>query len=426
VSIRENEQINEYITENYQSFSDREMSESLGISIKAVKNRRHRMQLIKGSATPTAYDPDEAELAIDELTEAFQSVGDVDRVTLTKYVTTKQGSASLEPETTSNTRTTVTVKSNAWPEWVPIRQAPPLNIKPVKVTKVKRDLKTAVILPDPQIGYRFDPALGELDPFHDEKAMNVALQVVQDIQPDKIVNLGDYLDLPQYSKYTQEPLFAHSTQPAIDRGSSFLAEQRASAPDAEIVLIEGNHDKRLMDYMMRNAMAAYGLKRANAAPDDWPVLSVPYLLRLDEINVEYIEGYPAGEYYINDNLKCIHGKRTGRRGRIASTVIDDERVSTITGHNHHIEIAYKTIHQRSGLHIAFAAILGCLCRIDGAVPSVKSGLTANARPIRHYEDWQQGVGIVTYSEESNYSHIEIGHIYEGKAIGNGREYIADV
>jgi hypothetical protein len=161
-------------------------------------------------------------------------------------------------------------------------------------------------------------------------------------------------------------------------------------------------------------------------PDDWPVLSVPYLLRLDEMGIEYIEGYPAGEYYINDDLKCIHGKRTGRRGRISQAVIEDERVSTITGHNHHIEIAYKTIHKRSGSHTSFAAILGCLCRIDGAVPSVKSGLNANAKPIRNYEDWQQGIGIVTYVEGNPNSHVEIVHIHDGNAIFDGREYAADV
>ena len=142
----------------------------------------------------------------------------------------------------------------------------------------------------------------------------------------------------------------------------FLAQQRAVAPDAEIALIEGNHDKRLMDFMMRNAMAAFGLKRANAQPEEWPVLSVPFLLRLDEIGVEYIEGYPGGEYYINSHLKCIHGKRTGRRGKVAPTVVDDERISTITGHNHHIEVAYKTIHKKEGLFTPFAAILGCLSR----------------------------------------------------------------
>ncbi|WP_218571937.1 hypothetical protein, partial [Pseudomonas sp. SZ57] len=85
-------------------------------------------------------------------------------------------------------------------------------------------------------------------------------------------------------------------------------EQRANAPEAEVTLIEGNHDRRLQKSILRNAKAAFGLKRAND-PESWPVLSVPNLLRLDDLGVEYVEGYPAGEKWINDNLVCIHGHK---------------------------------------------------------------------------------------------------------------------
>ena len=38
--------------------------------------------------------------------------------------------------------------------------------------------KTAIILPDPQIGFRkFDD--GTLDPFHDTKAMSIAIQIIE-------------------------------------------------------------------------------------------------------------------------------------------------------------------------------------------------------------------------------------------------------
>jgi hypothetical protein len=413
---------NNYIRQHYVEMSDGEMARILNLSAKGVKNRRHRMGLMKGSQSTSDSAVSED---LDKVYEALEESGDVSKITLTKYVTQKENSAG-EVETTSNTRTTVTIDPNEVPMWNPVCTAPPLKISPVKKTATKRDMKVAVILPDPQIGYRFDPVSGLLDPFHDEHAMNVALQIVQHLNPDKIVNLGDYLDLPQYSKYAQEPLFAHTTQPSIDRGASFLAEQRASAPKAEIALIEGNHDKRLMDYIMRNAMAAFGLKRANSAPEDWPLLSVPYLLRLDEIGVKYIEGYPGGEYYINDHLKCIHGKRTGKRGTIARSVIEDERVSTITGHNHHIEIAYKTIHKRDSLYTPFAAILGCLCRIDGVVPSVHTTLSSNGKPIRYYEDWQQAVGVVYYYDDDPNMHIEAVKIHEGRALFNGKEFISNL
>jgi len=172
------------------------------------------------------------------------------------------------------------------PKWETIRQAQPVNItapKPAKKPKTKH--KVAIALPDPQIGGRFLFDRG-WDPFHDEAAMDVALQLVSFLEEtdrvDWVINLGDFLDLPSQGRFDQEAGFAGTTQQAIDRGHLFLQQQRAAAgPEAEIVLIEGNHDRRLEKYILSNSAAAWGLKRANM--DELPVMSLPYLLRLDEI-----------------------------------------------------------------------------------------------------------------------------------------------
>ena len=100
------------------------------------------------------------------------------------------------------------VLNPAWaegPKWPVVQQAAPITIKPVaSQKKVDRDFKVCVIFPDPQIGFRmYDD--GEIDPFHDEDAMTVALKVAKDMKPDKIVNLGDYLDFAEFGKYEQEP-----------------------------------------------------------------------------------------------------------------------------------------------------------------------------------------------------------------------------
>lgn len=415
---------NEFIAANFQEMTDSEMAAHTGVSAKAVKNRRHRMQLFKGKAN-VAYNATETDAIVTDIEKAMQEVGEVSAVSLTKYVSVKDKGPDEPPETTTNYTTRVSVAPPVEPMWQHVTQAPPIEVHPVDVTQVDRDMQVAVILPDPQIGYRLDPRTHEFDPFHDEHAMNVALQIIQDLQPDKVVNLGDYLDLPQYGRFAQEPFFAHTSQPAIDRGSSFLAEQRASAPDSEIVVIQGNHDKRLTDYLKLNAMAAWGITRANAAKHEPPVMSIPFLLRFDEIGVQYVDGYPGGEYYINNHLKCIHGKRTGRKTRIAPTVIEDEKISTITGHNHHIEVAYRTVHKREGLFEPFAAILGCLCRIDGVVPSVHSSLGVDGAPLRNYEDWQQAIGVVYYTEDDPNPQLDIIRIFEGRAIFQGREYVSN-
>ena len=137
------------------------------------------------------------------------------------------------------------------PEWADepsypvVQQAAPTTIKPIKSTPNSTDLETIVILPDPQIGY-LRLSDGEMIACHDEDAMDVALQITRHAKPHRIVNLGDFLDLPEWSsKFLVLPEFVMTTQPTLDRAHRFLAEQRAVAPDAEMVLIAGNHDDRL-------------------------------------------------------------------------------------------------------------------------------------------------------------------------------------
>lgn len=297
------------------------------------------------------------------------------------------------------------------PKWPVVQPAKPTIIRPVTSTRRKKtEFQTAVVLPDPQIGYRRDLVTGELDPFHDERAIDIALQVVRSIRPDLIVNLGDTLDFAEFSRFQQDPGFALTTQHTVDRGHRYFAQQRACAPEAEIRAMEGNHDRRLEKVIINNAKAAFGLRRAEC-PDEWPVMSVPNLLRLDDLDVEYIEGYPAGITWINDRLACVHGERLK-----VERVVDDERVSVIQGHIHRIELQHKTRRSRYGARHTLAASPGCLCRIDGAVPSTKGSTDSNGRAIMRPEDWQQGLAVVSYVPGDGPFKLDFVEIFDGMAI----------
>jgi hypothetical protein len=312
------------------------------------------------------------------------------------------------------------------PQWPVVQQADPVVIKRPKrqAPSLISSWKTAVVLPDPQIGFRlFEEGL---DPFHDDGAMNVALQVLaaheHDTGVQKVVNLGDFLDLPSMSRFTQEAAFAGTMQPAINRGHLFLCEQRAAAPDAELVLIEGNHDKRLQNFITNNALAAFGIKRANM-PETWPVMSLPHVLRLDELDVVYIDAWPAGEYWINDNLRAIHGHIVRSGGSTANAVVkDNPTVSTIMGHIHRIETHYTTKHTRTGPARSAAISPGCLCRVDGAVPSMKGGTGVDGRPAVHWEDWQQGLAVVKYTDDRFF--VTTHQIVDGTTVVGGQEFSA--
>lgn len=320
------------------------------------------------------------------------------------------------------------VLSPSWsegPAWPVVQQAAPTVVKPVKANPVKRDTKVTVILPDPQIGYR-RMSDGQMLATHDEVAIDVALQITAKIRPDKIVNLGDTLDLPEWSsKFLVLPEFVLTTQPTIDYAHTFLAKQRAIAPEAEIYMLGGNHDNRLGIAIAKNAMAAMRLRRANA-PEEWPLLSIPYLLRLEDIGVNYMGAYPAGRIQITNGgngitpLWAIHGEKLD-----VVKVAKSERQSFVQGHIHRIAMHMETFEYRGDPETVVAFSPGCLCRIDGFVPSTKSGEDEWGIPFKRWENWQQGMAVVTEFPDGYWT-AEIVPIHHGKALYRGSEFVSSI
>lgn len=312
------------------------------------------------------------------------------------------------------------------PNWTPVHQARPVVIKPPKLIRTRKGgWNVAVIYPDPQIGFR--TLEGRLDPFHDESAMDLALQITGWLEEhdrvDAVINLGDFLDLPSQGRFEQEPSFASTTQAAVDRGHLFLQQQRAAAgPKAKIVLIEGNHDRRMEKFIVSNAASAYGLKRANV--DEVPVMSLPFLLRLDEIGVEYIDAYPAGAYWLNDKLRAIHGDKVRSNGSTAAAYTNNTpHISTIFGHVHRQELQSRTIFDRLGPIKSVAVSPGCLCRVDGAVPSVNGSTKLDGSPAKFYENWQQGIAVVHYKKTGEFF-TDLVQFNDGVAVFRGKEFKA--
>jgi len=314
------------------------------------------------------------------------------------------------------------------PQWDLIHQAQPVNItapKPAKQVKTKH--KVAIALPDPQIGGRqlFDVGW---DAFHDEAAMDVALQLISYLEEtdrvDWVINLGDFLDLPAQGRFDQEAGFAGTTQKALDRGHLFLQQQRAAAgPKADIVLIEGNHDRRMEKFILSNSASAWGLKRANM--DELPVMSIPYLLRLDEIGVEYIDAYPAGAFWLTPTFRAIHGTKARSNGSTAAAYTNESpHISTIFGHSHRLEIQSRTVFDGRGAISSVAVSPGCLCRVDGAVPSVNGSTHTDGSPAKHFENWQQGVTVITVDAEEK-AFVELVQISDGEAWFRGKHFKAN-
>lgn len=310
----------------------------------------------------------------------------------------------------------------AGPQFDPVRQGPPVRVT-VRVPKKAKNpdgYETAVILPDIQIGY-FRNSDGVLEPTHDEDALAVALAIVRDVQPDKVVLVGDNVDAPEFGKYRLSPAYALTTQASIDRATTLSAELRACAPDAEIVWLAGNHEERLVNATLDNLKAAFGLRRGNSK-HELPVLSIPYLCRFDEYGITYLPGYPASSYWINEKIKVIHGDKVRSGGSTAHAYLNNSKCSVLYGHIHRREWAERSRDDYDGPKTILAASPGTLARCDGSVPSTKGGLDLDGRPLPIVEDWQQGVGVVTYEPGDGRFWYEQVAIHQGEALFRGTLY----
>lgn len=312
------------------------------------------------------------------------------------------------------------------PEWPVVQRAAQAPVRASKSTPPKRDggWQRAFVFPDAQVGVRRSLDLDAAEPMYDQRAIDTAFAVCKEAKPDLIINIGDLLDLAEISRYAKDPSFTRTVQPTLDYSHRFLARQRATVPNARIVVHEGNHDKRLPDYILTNAMAAFGIRRANL-PDSWPVMSVPYLLRFDELGIEYIDGYPSDTFWVNSNLKTMHGEKVRSNSSTAAAVANSSMVSTIFGHVHRVEEHWVTHETERGPQEVMAASPGTLARVDrGAVPSFHSGLDSKGKAKGRPENWTQGCSVIDFHPDGRF-HYQGIRIQDGVARWGPQDFYAE-
>lgn len=279
------------------------------------------------------------------------------------------------------------------------------NSYSLRSSETSSHIKRSLIINDAQIGYERDLESGKLNPFHDRKSLDVILQILSEHRFDEIVVNGDMLDFAEASTYPQKPEFAFTFQPAVNEFGWYLSELRRLAPQSKIVYLLGNHEKRLQKRITENLVFAYNLK---AVDSDVPILSLRNILNLDILDIEFIEDYPAGKYWITDNLVVRHGEYTNLAKELTITT-----VNVIMGHLHKPEMLSKTIHDRKGARTITVACTPALCQNTGIVPGT-------TKPI-----WSTGFTYVDTNLDtldSNIHHIltqdgicmYAGKVYKGK------------
>lgn len=254
-----------------------------------------------------------------------------------------------------------------------------------KIKPTNNDAK-ALVIADTHTGFEKDLRTAELTPFHDRKVLDIAVSITSIKQPKYIICMGDWFDLADWSdRFIREPQFWWTTQPAIEENAWWLGKLRTASPDSKIILFEGNHEKRVRDKITKATPESYDIRQANNV-EGFPVMSIPYLLNLEAIDVEWIGDYPVGTFMI-DGVVFSHGvKHDNKSGGTVRKVLDDAFVSQVVGHAHSMEIAWRRIPDKE--KYIFAASCPCACHIDGRVPGSKPN-----------SNWSKGLMLMYGNED---------------------------
>ena len=163
-------------------------------------------------------------------------------------------------------------------------------------------------------------------PYQDEEAIQKVLKFIKDYKPTKIIMLGDHVDFYALSRFDKDPERITSLQGEIDSVQSLFKDLR-KVFKGDITYLEGNHEYRLIKYLMRNPEIS-SLKNLN---------TVPALLGLKEYGIKY------KKMEIIHSVIFKHGDIVRRySGYTARGEFENEGTSGISGHTHRIGSHYHT------------------------------------------------------------------------------------
>lgn len=137
-------------------------------------------------------------------------------------------------------------------------------------------------------------------PYHDQVVLDKILHIVSDRQPDQIVQIGDGIDFPTVSQWSKGTAgeYADTLQEHISGyREDVLVPLRDAAPNARVLWLEGNHDRRLEDFVRKYAAPLTALD----------ALSFDNLFVLKPLEVEYVKG----PVRIATNTLAVHGHESG-------------------------------------------------------------------------------------------------------------------
>jgi len=172
-------------------------------------------------------------------------------------------------------------------------------------------MKRTVVVPDLQV------------PYHDAVAVKNVASFIKAFRPDSVVTLGDEIDLPQISRWTENTPGWYEQTLAADRDETVEVLWSLVEHSKEAHMIRSNHTDRLYNVIMKKIPAFLAL----------PELRFEKFLKLDELGITYHKK----PYAIARGIVAVHGDEQSIKPQPGLTALEAARrhgISVICGHTH--------------------------------------------------------------------------------------------
>lgn len=204
-------------------------------------------------------------------------------------------------------------------------------------------------------------------PFHDRRAWALALGVIEHVEPDQVVVLGDFADFLALSMHAAEFGVKKNLKKELKGVRAAWSELVSAAGDAEITFLVGNHETRLLRYVAEKAPVLEELV---------PSFQALFGMKDDVEVVPYWRPKKIGK------VRFVHD--LGFSGRRATQqALDATGHCVAHGHDHRATLVFGGNVEEKRI---FA--MGCGWLGDRALISYM--------PPARTKDWQQGLGLIDF------------------------------
>jgi predicted phosphodiesterase len=164
-------------------------------------------------------------------------------------------------------------------------------------------------------------------PYHDPRAVNNLIDFIKRYKPDRVVSIGDEIDMPQISRWNRGTAGEYVGSLGRDRDITVKILEKLRVTD----VIRSNHTDRLFNYVANQAAGLSGI----------PELRLENFLRLPELGITYWRKPMP----IAPNWVAVHGDH-GRISQVAGQTALKQALqhgkSIVCGHTHRLGLTHAT------------------------------------------------------------------------------------